>query len=121
MKQADRKFDPAGTFLTFFRTTGRTCKKFSPLKTRFVKLAQATQETSRSGRRTWASARIVRKTMRPWSQQMMRRLTADPDACLSDIFEQIAQGDYAAAGEKARELLEWMENGGFMASIHLST
>jgi len=37
----------------------------------------------------------------------------DPDACLSDIFDLLAEGDYVAAGQKARELLEWMGKGGF--------
>jgi len=37
----------------------------------------------------------------------------DPDACLSDIFDLLVEGDYVAAGQKARELLEWMGKGGF--------
>ena len=37
----------------------------------------------------------------------------DPDACLSDIFDFLAEGHYVAAGQKARELLEWIERGGF--------
>ena len=37
----------------------------------------------------------------------------DPDACLSDLFDSMAQGDYAAAGQKASDLLEWLGKGGF--------
>ena len=37
----------------------------------------------------------------------------DPDACLSDLFDLLVEGDCVAAGQKARELLEWMGKGGF--------
>ena len=38
----------------------------------------------------------------------------DPDACLSELFEQIAESNWQEAAEKAESLLEWMAQGGFL-------
>ena len=41
----------------------------------------------------------------------------DPDACLKVLFVLMAQGDYAAAGQKASDLLEWLGKGGFAPGV----
>jgi hypothetical protein len=38
----------------------------------------------------------------------------DPDACLSELFEQLAESHWQEAAEQAESLLEWMAQGGFL-------
>lgn len=38
----------------------------------------------------------------------------DPDACLSELFESLAESNWHEAAEKAVALLEWMAQGGFL-------
>ena len=38
----------------------------------------------------------------------------DPDACLCELFESLAESKWHEAAEKAKPLLEWMAQGGFL-------
>ena len=37
----------------------------------------------------------------------------DPDACLSELFDALAEGDYSTATDRAEALSEWIGKGGF--------
>jgi hypothetical protein len=37
----------------------------------------------------------------------------DPDACICELFDALANGDVATARERAVNLADWIANGGF--------